>query len=37
MENITLISASYEWTCPHCEELNMEIEITETVTCSNCG
>lgn len=37
MESVTLISAGYEWTCPHCETLNTEIEIAETVTCSKCA
>jgi uncharacterized protein (DUF983 family) len=37
METVSLISAGYEWTCPHCDTLNHEIEITETVACEQCG
>ena len=35
--NVYLLSAGYEWTCPICEELNKEIEITKSVKCSSCG
>ncbi len=35
-ESVDLISSGYEWTCPHCDQLNREIEITETVKCSKC-
>ena len=33
---IDIIASGYEWECPHCEMLNHEIELTETVMCSNC-
>lgn len=33
---VTLIAAGYEWTCPHCDTLNHEIEIVPKVTCSQC-
>jgi len=33
---IDIIVSSYEWECPHCETLNKEIELNETVMCSNC-
>ena len=35
-EVVELIAAGYEWTCPDCDELNCEIEITEQVTCAQC-
>lgn len=37
MEAVVLISAGYEWTCLHCETMNTEIEITDTVECQQCG
>lgn len=37
METVDLIASGYEWTCPKCDALNKEIEITETVKCSECG
>ena len=36
LDTVFLISSGYEWTCPHCDELNTEIEITETVECPHC-
>ena len=36
-DTVYFISSGYEWTCLHCEELNTEIEITETVTCPHCN
>lgn len=33
MESVDLIASGYEWVCPHCDKLNREIEITQTVTC----
>jgi DNA-directed RNA polymerase subunit RPC12/RpoP len=35
-ETIELIASGYEWTCPHCNHLNNEIEIPENVVCSKC-
>ena len=35
-ESVDLIASGYEWTCPECELLNHEIEITETVECHKC-
>jgi len=35
-ETVDVIASGYEWECPHCETLNNEIELTETVMCSNC-
>ena len=35
-DSIELISSGYEWTCPDCDTLNEEIEITAAVTCSKC-
>ena len=34
--SIELISSGYEWTCPDCDTLNEEIEITPAVTCCKC-
>ena len=36
MESVELIASGYEWECPECEWLNLEIEITEFVTCEHC-
>lgn len=36
LEYVDLISTGYEWICPNCNELNNEMEITETVDCINC-
>jgi uncharacterized protein (DUF983 family) len=36
LEEVDLIASGYEWTCPNCDELNHEIEITETVCCKDC-
>lgn len=35
-EYVNLIASGYDWVCPVCEDLNHEIEYTETVTCK-CG
>ncbi|MGD8455578.1 MAG: hypothetical protein PVF83_04265 [Anaerolineales bacterium] len=35
-ETVELIASGYEWTCPHCDYLNKEIEIPEKVVCSRC-
>ena len=32
-----LIARGYEWICKMCDRLNSEIEITEGVTCRECG
>jgi len=37
MESVELIASGYEWECPECEWLNLEIEITEIVTCTKCN
>lgn len=36
METVDLIASGYEWTCPHCDARNKEIEISDEVTCWNC-
>ena len=37
METVDLIASGYEWECPNCEEVNREIEFTDTVCCGKCG
>ena len=37
LTQVEVIASGYEWTCPNCEHFNSEIEVTETVTCSDCG
>jgi hypothetical protein len=32
-KSVDIIASGYEWICPKCDKLNLEIEITETVTC----
>jgi len=34
---VDLIASGYEWICPKCDTFNTEIEITEKVTCPECG
>lgn len=36
LEGVELIASGYEWTCPNCDYLNREIELTETVECGAC-
>jgi uncharacterized protein (DUF983 family) len=36
LDSVDLVASGYEWECP-CGKLNKEIEITEQVTCSECG
>ena len=36
LEEVTLISAGYEWECPKCEYANIENEATEVVKCTSC-
>lgn len=36
MRTVDIIASGYEWICPDCERLNMEIEITVTVECRDC-
>ena len=36
MDSVYLIAAGYEWTCPHCDIMNTEIEFTPKVTCLTC-
>lgn len=36
MDSVEIIASGYEWTCPKCEKLVNEIEVTETVTCPDC-
>jgi DNA-directed RNA polymerase subunit RPC12/RpoP len=36
MDTVDLIASGYEWTCPKCDTLNEEIEVTEKVSCRNC-
>jgi len=33
---IDLIAIGYEWTCPKCEELKIEIEFMTQVSCLKC-
>lgn len=33
---IYLIASGYEWTCPRCQRLHREIEITQQVACPHC-
>jgi hypothetical protein len=35
--SVSLIASGYEWTCPNCDTLNKEIEVTEKVFCDNCA
>lgn len=35
-DEVELIASGYEWECPECYTLNHEIEITESVTCTQC-
>ena len=35
-DSVELIASGYEWECPHCDTLIKEIEIPETVMCSEC-
>lgn len=37
LESVELIASGYEWTCPHCDNLNREIELNEEVECEECG
>lgn len=34
---VDLVASGYEWVCPSCDELNKEIEWTETMACPTCG
>jgi len=37
MESVDLIASGYEWICPHCDNLNKEIEIPrDEVLCDKC-
>lgn len=36
LEQVNLIASGYEWTCPKCEILHTEIEVTKTVYCFRC-
>ncbi len=36
-EPVDIIASGYEWMCPTCETLVLEIEHTEIVTCSECN
>ena len=36
MEEVELIASGYEWTCPNCDALNNETEITAVVKCEGC-
>jgi phage FluMu protein Com len=35
-QSVDLIASGYDWWCPHCEHLNQEIELAETVRCRKC-
>lgn len=35
-EIVDVIASGYEWTCPQCEHLNLEIEVKEEVECTEC-
>lgn len=37
MRKVDIITCSYEWSCPDCDTLNTEIELTEIVMCACCG
>ncbi len=33
MKTVELIASGYEWCCPHCGKINLEIEWSDTVQC----
>jgi len=37
MEKVNLIASGYEWTCPHCQELNKAYEARANYYCTGCG
>jgi len=37
MEKVDVISSGYEWVCPYCETLNLEIEYKDKYFCGECG
>ena len=36
-DSVEMIASGYEWTCPKCEALMQEIEITPKVKCHDCS
>jgi len=36
-QTVELIASGYEWVCLSCDRLNHEIELSEEVTCRECG
>lgn len=34
--SVDIIASGYEWTCPECNRLNLEVEITKYVECKDC-
>ena len=36
LEEVTLIASGYEWECPKCKYLNIEIEANDQVKCTHC-
>jgi len=37
MKIVDVIARGYEWVCPHCQALNVEIEYREKYFCGECG
>ncbi len=37
MEQVTLIAASYSWTCRECAETHYVSHVTQRVSCPRCG
>lgn len=35
-ERVDIIASGYEWTCPHCGELNQSYEYRQQYYCSKC-
>ena len=35
-QSVDLVASGYDWWCPRCEQLNQEIELSETVRCRKC-
>jgi uncharacterized protein (DUF983 family) len=34
---VDIIASGYDWTCPNCDDWQSTIEVTDTVTCQECG
>lgn len=37
IEQVDIIASGYEWVCPECDVLNLEVEWTKQATCFICG